>query len=130
MSYLFHRAKIDVIDPREDLDVELHETEKELKHQIDRFIRMAEEFFVRVERNQKGHLEVTLRTDDKEKLFLFLCDHHQIEPTSRNAAWVVEQIKPNGIREIPFALGPNTTERVHEDIYKKYNIEGLSLIHI
>ena len=41
MSYLFHRAKIDVIDPREDLDVELHETEKELKHQIDRFIHMA-----------------------------------------------------------------------------------------
>ena len=123
MSYLSYHTKIDVIDPREDLDVELHETEKELKYQIERFVHMAEQFFVRVVRHQMGHLEVTLRTDEKEKLFLFLCDHHQIEPTSRNAAWVVEQIKPNGIRQIPFSLEPNTTERVHEDIYKKYNID-------
>lgn len=89
---------------------------------------LASKFYVHLhdKRTPNGDKQFSLGVFDarkKEKLFLFLCDFYQTDPHSRGAAWVIEQIKPNGERLIPFALEPNTTERVHKDLYKKYNIE-------
>lgn len=89
---------------------------------------LAKQFYVHLhnKRTPNGDKQFTLgvfTAAQKEKLFLFLCDYYQTDPHSRGAAWVVEQIKPNGERLIPFALEPNKTERVHKDLYKKYNID-------
>lgn len=86
---------------------------------------LASKFYVHLhdKRTPNGDKQFVLGTNKKEQLFLFLCDFYQTDPHSRGAAWVVEQIKPNGERLVPFALDPNKTERAHKDIYKKYNIE-------
>lgn len=118
-------AVIDIRDPRSDPDAEMHESPAEQQYAIDRYVGLTEQFYVHClgcDSSSIGFCKVTLRTNDKDKLFLFLCDYHNINPNSQKAARVLEDIFPNGVRQVPFSLKIET-ERVHKDLYDKYKLK-------
>lgn len=116
--HLLWHADVDVVDPY--LMPELR------VKQLGAILKLTEDFFIKRVPHECDELiscmTFRIATSDREKLYLFLCEHHECDPYSQDSAYVVELIQPNGKREITFSLDPDPTEHVHKDLYAKFKI--------